>query len=274
MDTQLIKKKFQQIGSDVEFSDVGAFRGNIPIEVNVKTNKGKEIFDIATNSDDMDVSVLDIDQKDRHLLMLIKRPVVNRIGKTMFWDKFKILCGHDERHYFSAGIPESSGVSTIMQAKEALLPEKFLEIHKQKGKRKNRLKRKNEVAHRQGEWIFIKSTFEPSEDERIRMKEPISRGGGSKPHICEEVCNIGGITVWVNNRFAPNGVSAKQMEMLMKKHGLNSHDFNQRTTEGTVYARGYVRHSDHKTINLPGWHEVLMNRENESAASRISVFLD
>ena len=191
----------------------------------------------------------------------------------MFWNKFKILCGHDERHYFSAGVPESSGASTVNEAKEALLPKEFIKLHKKKGRSKNRLNRKNEVGRRQGEWIFIKTNFEPPDDAIIKKNEPISRGGGSKDHICEEVFSKGGTTVWVNNMYAPNGVSIREKNKLIKEHG-NNIVFNQRTVSATVYVRGYVRHPDHKTIILPGWHKVIMNRENESAASKISVFLD
>jgi hypothetical protein len=38
--------------------------------------------------------------------------------------------------------------------------------------------------------------------------------------------------------------------------------------------RGRIRHSDHKTIVLRGWHEVVMNTENESLAMQHVAFLD
>ena len=41
-----------------------------------------------------------------------------------------------------------------------------------------------------------------------------------------------------------------------------------------VFVRGTVRHPDHKTIFLEGWHEVLMNTETQAAAMRNVVFLD
>jgi hypothetical protein len=34
-----------------------------------------------------------------------------------------------------------------------------------------------------------------------------------------------------------------------------------RDCDAEVYARGEVRHRDHKTIDLVGWHRVYMNRE-------------
>ncbi len=41
-----------------------------------------------------------------------------------------------------------------------------------------------------------------------------------------------------------------------------------------VYARGRIRHADHKTIVLHGWHRVLMNTEHQAVAMRNVVFLD
>jgi len=41
-----------------------------------------------------------------------------------------------------------------------------------------------------------------------------------------------------------------------------------------VYAKGRIRHADHKTITLHGWHRVLMNTEGQSKAMRNVAFLD
>lgn len=41
-----------------------------------------------------------------------------------------------------------------------------------------------------------------------------------------------------------------------------------------VYVRGRIRHPDHATITLHGWHQVVMNTENESRAMRNVAFLD
>jgi hypothetical protein len=68
-------------------------------------------------------------------------------------DKSKFLCGHDERHWFVAGIPETAPVGTVRQAKEALKPAEVLSA--QAGKRlraKARNRRKNASFVRQGEW--------------------------------------------------------------------------------------------------------------------------
>jgi hypothetical protein len=43
---------------------------------------------------------------------------------------------------------------------------------------------------------------------------------------------------------------------------------------GGQYVSGSVRHADHKTIVLHGWHRVLMNTEGQAVAMRNVAFLD
>ena len=44
--------------------------------------------------------------------------------------------------------------------------------------------------------------------------------------------------------------------------------------DAEVYARGAVRHPDHKTIHLDGWHRVYMNRERFAPHAVQIAFLD
>jgi hypothetical protein len=41
-----------------------------------------------------------------------------------------------------------------------------------------------------------------------------------------------------------------------------------------VYVKGRIRHPDHATIFLNGWHRVLMNTERQSKAMKNVAFLD
>jgi hypothetical protein len=277
-DQTTIKKKFQDIGSDVEFEIFNSTRFNnrqAPVTVNVRPVKGKEIYVINYMKDkDFDLQILDTQPKDRHLLMMVKT------GQGGHAEKMKLLCGHDERHYFSCGVPEI-GVSTVTQAKEALLPTEFKSEQRKKGRKKNLLKRKNEAGRRQGEWLFVKDVgFKPESPAMIKKNEPISRGAGSKPHICEELYSQGGRTVYVHSKWAPNGVSQGEIpriEQRARKEGFRGNiNFDIRTADAVVYVRGNVRHEDHKTIKLNGWHKVLMNTEDKSVAAKytVSVFLD
>jgi hypothetical protein len=223
--------------------------------------------------------VIDLRPSEKHLLLMLKLPVTNQLGAVIRQSKIKLLCGHDERHYFSCGVPESARASTVREAKRALMPSEVLERHQKDGKVKNLLKRKNEIGFRQGEWFFVRNDeFEPEKPLLIKHNEPISRGRGSKPHICEEVYTRGGQRVYVHPKYAPNGVSEAEMSQIrqrLESEGVRGQvNFQVRTRDATVHARGYVRHPDHKTIYLPGWHRVYMNTEAESKAAKFSVFLD
>jgi len=277
MNTELLKKKFNKIGADVTFlersSSVGVSDNSIAVTVDVRSNKKeKEYYEVRYDpSIDFSLSVIDLQPKDRHLLLMLKQA---NLG-----EKLKILCGHDERHYFSCGIPENAGVSTVTEAKHALLPPEVIQAHKKKkGKNKDLLKRKNETSVRQGEWLFVGDEgFDPDNPKMIKRDEPLSRGQGSKPHVCEELYSFGGETVYVHPKYAPNGITEGKMSAVRKEmqaDGVWKMDFDVRTKDATVYARGYVRHPDHKTIHLPFWHRVYMNTENKSKASKVSVFLD
>ncbi len=84
---------------------------------------------------------------DRHLLLLVRE------GK----DKSKFLCGHDERHWFVAAVPERVGlVTNVFAAMEALKPPEVLEAQRRQGiKSRDRQRRKNAAYVRQGEWFFL-----------------------------------------------------------------------------------------------------------------------
>ena len=149
MDTNLLDIKFSRIGARLKVADRPSRRSRTAgvISLDVQTDRKGEFFQIARRPDaEAEVSLLDVQPGDRHLLLLV------RDGK----DKSKFLCGHDERHWFVAGIPETAPVGTVRQAKEALKPAEVLTA--QAGKRlgaKARNRRKNAAFVRQGEWFFL-----------------------------------------------------------------------------------------------------------------------
>jgi hypothetical protein len=161
---------------------------------------------------------------------------------------------------------------------EALQPiDVRLQIDAKLKRRKNRFERRNEAFARQGEWFFIPvPELEIKTDFKTRLfkNEPVTRGRGSKPHVCEEVFRIGGETVMVCVHH-PAGVSMSHYNHLLKSNAKAA-KWNWRAMQrnASVYARGRVRHPDHKTIVLDGWHRVLMNTENEAPGMRHVVFLD
>jgi hypothetical protein len=241
------------------------------VVIDVGRDRHGEFFDIQAQRDAR-VEVLDVRADDRHLLLMV-RQAAERQGLPDIKDKF--LCGHDERHWFVAGVPERTAVSSVATAKEALKPDEVRQLQRgKKGKLRKRQRRKTDVFVRQGEWFFV-----PAPDVRINEHwvitgEPISRGRGSKPHICEFLYRDGGTTVYVCNRY-PSGLTVDACRKLHKRNpDAAKWNWQVRVRDPIVYVRGKVSHPDHATVRLAGWHRVLMNTENRSRAMASVAFLD
>ena len=102
-----------------------------------------EYFDLAYDPKRLpNLQVLDIHEHDRHLLLKV--------------DDARFLCGHDERHWFVAAVPEKARASCVRDAKEALMPTAAREaLRRNRVKAKKRHSRRNEGFIRQGEWFFL-----------------------------------------------------------------------------------------------------------------------
>jgi hypothetical protein len=142
MDKNLLDTKFACIGARLKVADRRTRTAGV-LSLEVQSDRKGEFFEIVRQPGaEAEIAVLDVQPADRHLLLLVRE------GK----DKRKFLCGHDERHWFVAGIPESAPVGTFRQAKEALKP---AEVHtaqaRQRLKGKARNRRKNAAFVRQGE---------------------------------------------------------------------------------------------------------------------------
>lgn len=220
--------------------------------IDLRKIKGVETFVVDTFDDPkVHVQVIDVRPQDRHLLL--------KVGDARY------LMGHDERHWFVAAIPESARAMNVKAAKEALKP--------------NRVRTKmakGEKVIRQGEWFFVPvPQFDPGGLVVFR-KEPIRRTRGT-PHICEELVRRGGELVHVHGRYARNGVSAVEKKRIIegaKDRRRATVGWSTMVADAEVYVRGYVRHPDHSTIVLKGWHRVYPNTENKSLAFAHMRFLD
>ncbi len=227
-----------------------------------------EFFDIQADSK-ADVEVVDVQPKDRHLLLMVRQPA-ERSGLPDVKDKF--LCGHDERHWFVAGVPE--GASTVVTAKEALKPDLVRRLESgKKGKQKNRQRRRTDTFVRQGEWFFIPASDVQADEKLVLRREPIRRGRG-KPHICEFLYRVGGTTVHVCHRH-PNGLIERDYRRLLKQNpDAAKWNWQVMQRDPIVFVRGKVKHPDHATIRFNGWHRVEMNTESKSRAMASVAFLD
>lgn len=206
-------------------------------------------------------NVINVDPKDRHLLLH-----VNDNGA-----KSKYLCGHDERDWFIATIPDQA-VSTVVQAKQALQPDSVREASK-RVRTKNRLRRRNSAFVRQGEWFFtLDPNFEEPPANLVHRNDPISRGRGSKPHIVEFLYRLPGRTVYMAGSRAISAEEFNAIPAVERRRNA----WVARTEVTAVWAKGRVSHPDHATITLDGWHRIEMNREQLAAAGSSSAvtFID
>jgi hypothetical protein len=269
MDTKLLDTKFARIGARLKVVDRPSGRRSRTtglISLNVLTDREGEFFEmIDPGVGNTDVSVLDVQPEDRHLLLLVREG----------FDRSKLLCGHDERHWFVAGIPESAPVGTVGQAKEALKPgEVQIAQTRARLKGKTRGRRKNVAFVRQGEWFFLPVPNLVVDEKLVLRDEPLSRGAGSKPHRMEFCYRTGGETVYVCPRH-PLGITAAEYGRVLKSTpDATSWGWQIMRRDAIVHARGRIRHADHATITLRCWHRVVMNTEGQSKAMRNVAFLD
>lgn len=268
MDIRLLEKHFSRMGARAKVFEIPAPTWRHRPGIDIGTDKQGEFFDIKiSRGDEVSYEVIDLNKNLRHLLLMARRPT----GKERF------LCGHDERHWFVCAVP-GTAVTGVRSAMQALQPAFVRRQARRNVKRpKNLFARRNEAFVRQGEWFFVpfpELDFRIGFLNQIHKNEPISRGNGSKAHVCQEVFRSRGEAVMVCRKY-PGGVSIKRYHELLKQHPKAIRwDWRAMQINAAVYARGTVRHPDHKTIVLDGWHRVFMNTENEAPGMRHVVFLD
>ncbi len=267
MDTTTLAAKFARVGTRFKVTDPPARRFGVSnaVRVNVREDRTGEFFELLRPRTPPAVEVLDLHPDSRHLLLLIREGDI----------KSKLLCGHDERHWFVAGIPEAAPVGTVRQAKEALKPAAVRAVEAIRGvPSTKRDRRKNAAFVRQGEWFFVPEPDFAADERLVLHWEPLRRGNGGKPHWTEWLYRTGGEQVTVCSRH-PNGVTpSRYAAILTANPKAKTWGWRAMRRNPGVYVRGRVRHADHATITLPDWHRVLMNTEGESRAMRNVAFLD
>ena len=255
-----LEKHFAAIGAQLK---VRPGSNTVDYSFDVIRDRRREYFELRGSRLD-DLFVQHVDKHGRHILVcgverdrqqskenkngpIITQPLMSTAKPSVS----RFLCGHDERHWFVAGIADP--VATVREAKISLAP---AAIREAVARERHRDRRHNDVFIRQGEWFFVPST-PPSLDARtpIHRHEPISRGRG-KSHFCEELIRLGGVTVRLYKGRELG--EAEFAELIAKNPKLA---YRQMVRDAHVYARGRVRHDDHATIELHGWHRVYLNGE-------------
>lgn len=265
-DFSRIQRYFNRIGADIVLAKPPFVWNNQPAvpSFDVRTRKDREHFILRCDPKLLQgIQALDVQPKDRHLLI----QVVTGEGRNI--SKLKLLCGHDERRWFVAAVQRTA--STVMTAKEALKPSVVVEAQKRvRAKQQDWHKRRQKAYLRQGEWFFLPTPDLQVDRCLILRNEPIQRGR-AKPHRCEELYRAGGETVMVSQKRL-NGITMQQYEQLVRQQPESQlWRWRRMSRNPTAYARGRVRHPDHSTILLPGWHRIVGNTE---VASAQVAFLD
>jgi hypothetical protein len=258
--------KFARVGARVRVEE-GALRrsGGGGVSLDVQEDGRGEVFTIQTRSGDLRMEIVDLRPRERHLLLLVEEDGL----------KQKFLCGHDERHWFVAAVPEVSGVRDVPSAMEALKPAEVRAAQERKRVRnRDRSRRRNEAYVRQGEWFFVPAPDLVVDEKTVFRNEALSRGAGSKPHVAEFCYRHSGTTLYVCDQFRGGVGEDQYRRMLRTVEGCRNWNWEVRRRDATVYVKGRVSHADHKTIVLACWHRVLMNTENQSVAMRHVAFLD
>lgn len=261
MATETLERRFTAIGARVKL--VRPARGPVGNAgmIDVGSDGRGEFFELRVAGErGISLDVVDVDPDDRALLLLVRED----------GEKSKFLCGFDERHWFVAAIPEDArGITGVVAAKEALQPQAVREAI-ERVKPKDRFRRRNVAYVRQGEWFFL-PRWELDVDERYVLRdEPLTRGYGNE-HIMEFAFRRGGEQVYVDAEH-PTGITEAEFQALPASKQQGNWEIMVRDPE--LYAKGSVRHPDHATIVLHGWHRVLMNTEHAARAMRHVAFLD
>lgn len=259
MTLEHLQTHFAKIGARVKFRGLDRvlrFRNEPPSDsfaIDVRSDQRGEYFDISRGEDAPEFELLQAVPGDRHLLLYAR-------------DGQRFLCGHDERHWFVAAV--ESRVSTVRAAKQALQP-----VQVRSGAMwfapSVTENRKNVVFKRQGEWFFVPEAREFCVHEHLILRdEPLRRNARSKPHICEELHRHGGRPVY---EFRGEIWEKERFEEMRRNAPAFGRDARAWQADPDVYVRGRVRHADHKTITLEGWHRVYINGEMSTSSV---TFLD
>ena len=257
MNTETLQRHYAAIGARLEIEGP-PFRG---FSLDVRTNGREEHFALTFGGAPRELDVVDVDKRGRHLLLLVRRGEV----------KSKFLCGYDERHWFVAAVPEDArGVTGVATAKAALQPPVVQEAVARL-RPKDPFRRRGAGYVRQGEWFFVPEPSIAPPEAHVLRDERLTRGRGS-PHVIERAVRAGGTIVYVSPAF-PRIFSETAFNRLpaWQRRG---YDWDQLRRDPELYASGTVRHPDHATVRLDGWHRVAMNTEQRARAKQHVAFLD
>ena len=95
MSTTNLLAKFAELGARAKFRPLRSNRWNSNrfVLIDIGNDRRGEFFDIQA-AESAELEVLDVQPRDRHLLLMSREPAISRNAPET---KSKFLCGHDER---------------------------------------------------------------------------------------------------------------------------------------------------------------------------------
>jgi hypothetical protein len=222
MNAKKIESKFAAMGARLKVRQLPTRQVSVPVWMRRNTAPPEYAMDIRSDDrgkffelrvpdilrDSLELTVLQAEPKQRHLLLLIRKT-----GGQPQLDRF--LCGHDEREWFVAAVP--GGASSVRQAMNALQPKDVREaLARNHVSSRKRYGRKNRAFRRQGERFFVPEPMLVVDEKFVLRNEPLRRGSG-KPHLVEQLFRTGGETVHVCSRH-PNGVTPDEYRSILRRN--------------------------------------------------------
>jgi hypothetical protein len=268
MDKSLLEAKFRRMGARVRVAEAP---GVSRVRVDVKRDRLGEYFDLAVEPGaGVWVDAIDVRPRERHLLLMVADDAAGSPARSGAKQKF--LCGHDERAWFVAAVPEARKASNVGEAFEALKPPDVRwALAARQVRNRDRNRRRNAAFVRQGEWFFLPRPEFAVGGGIVLRDEPLRRGNG-KPHWAEFLTRTGGEVVYVDTRG--RAISEVEYRRVLSRDAKQASRWTPQRRNMSVMVKGRISHPDHKTLVLPCWHAVVMNTETQSVAMRWMSFID
>lgn len=208
--TTTLQNAFNEIGAHLAADTMGD-----GFVIDIVTENDRESYQVQHPWDDsLEFEILDVNRHLRHLVLDVtgwRLPISGRY-----------LCGHDESHWFVAGLQFGRKTETVRRAMESLKPDIVQREQRRLGVKHRRDRRKTKAYVRQGEWFFLPRPKMTVTGPYVENHGQLARDGG-KPHHVDEIYRVPG--------------------------------------RDEVFVRGRVRHVDHQTITFDVWHRVVQNNE-------------
>lgn len=201
------------------FGEIGALLADETFgrrfEIDIVTQDQREAYQLQRPLDDaLTFEVMDVNRHLRHLVLDVTGSRLPISGRY--------LCGHDESHWFVAGLPFGRNTGSVRGAMESLKPAIVRREQRRKGVRHRRDRRRTAAYIRQGEWFFLPRPKMRVPELLVEYDAQLAREGG-KPHLVDELYRAPG--------------------------------------RDEIFVRGRVRHADHESIRFEFWHRVVQNNE-------------